>query len=322
MGINNKKVERGTKKLNSWLLGHYRQLSLKATQVRWIREWFPGYCDLQVSIVLDGKEHIGRGVAEDSDLAFTKAGAEALERAFCFEHNISTCGVAVHTDEQSARENARNELVERDRFFCHYLTETFFNKVGQDGYDDIRDKLKNHDVIMKIFEMNPLNQIKSFICLAKSEKTGLNLGLGASVEISVAMKKAVLECLINTVAALHKKVPSLSLGQFEKLPACQPEDHRRLYMGERELVEKNSWMLVEKEDEPRQEFLSEESFRYSRLYGRNELLRDSPVFAIKCENTFLQKSFYGNFKREHINFERIGKFAEAAEINRLPHPLG
>ena len=310
------------RKLNAWLLRNYRKLALKATQVHWTRDWMPGCFDLQVSIVLDGREHIGRGVDKDSDSAFAKAGAEALERAFCFEHNISTCGVAVHTNERLAEKNARNELVERDRFFCHYFTQTPFEEIDSDDYHHIREKLGKRDIVMKVFEMNPLNRTVSHACISKGERTGLVVGLGASREKSISMGKAVVECMINTLAALHEQVSPLNFGEFGALSVCRPEDHRRLYLGEKTLIEKNGWIWEGRGFRSIPEWLDEGSFRYSRLDGRHELLGESPVVAVKCENDFLQKSFYGEFKREHINFDRIGNFAEVADINRLPHPLG
>ena len=310
------------KRLNSWLLSRYRELSLKVTQLHWVDEWMPGISDLQVSIVLDGRQYVGRGVAESSDLAFTKAGAEALERAFCFEHNISTCGVAVHTEEGAARENARNELVERDRFFCHYLTRTPFEKFDLDEYGVVREKLKEHDITMKIFEMITLNGIVSFVCFTQGEKTGLLVGLGAGQDVDIAIGKAVRECLINTLASLHGKITPLGFGEFDNLKVCQSEDHRRLYQGEKALIEKNTWMLSGGLGISEPEFVEEGSFRYERLYGRNELLQEAPIIVVKCENDWLQKSFYGNFSEEHINIARIRRFSAVSELNRFPHPLG
>ena len=308
--------------LNEWLLKRYRELSLKVTQVDGTQEWLPGCCDLQVSIALGGRQYIGRGVAEDSDLALTKAGAEALERAFCFEHNISTCGVAVHTEEQSAKINARNELVERDRFFCHYLTATPFEEVKSDEHGDLFKKLKEYGVVMNVLGMTPLNDILSFVCLSQGEKTGLILGLGSFCEKAVAVKKAVAECLINTLATLHGVVKPLGFDEFEQLPVCQPEDHRRLYLGEPELMEKNRWMLVGGRRQREGEWIDEESFEYFPLCARHELLEESPVVAVKCENKGLQRSYYGNVDPKQINVERIGQFRQVAGMNPWPHPLG
>ena len=311
-----------TKKLNSWLLSHYKSLALKVTQLDWIQNWMPGHYDFQVSITLEGRQHIGRGVDNNSDLAFTKAAAEALERGFCFENHISTSGVAVHTEESAARENAKNELIERDRFFCHYFTATPFEEIGDDSYHGIREKLKKHNITMKIFEMNPLNQTRSFVCLSTGERVGLVVGLGTCRDKSVAIKKSVIECLINTVASLHGKVTPIKFRQFEALASCQPEDHRRLYLGESVLIKKNSWMLDGGGRVGKPEFVDEDRFRYSRLIGKNYLLRESPLVAVKCENELLQKSIYGRFNLEHVNSERIKNFAKVPEINNLPHPLG
>ena len=310
------------KKLNAWLLNNHKQLALKATQFHWTQDWMPDYCDLEVSIVLNGKQYVGRGMDKNSDFAFTKAGAEALERAFCFEGNVATCGVAVHTDEKLAKENAQNELIERDRFFCHYLTKTPFKKIDFDNYCGVQDKLKKYDVVMKIFEMNPLNNITSFVCLCEGERVGLVVGLGSSCKRVVAIEKAVTECLSNTVATLYGKSFSLSFKKFNSIKIYRPKYHRMLYFGERTLIEKNSWILEGRELSRKKDWIDENSFQYLRLKGGNNILGECPLVAIKCENNLLQKSFFGKFAQKHINYERIMDFSKVSDVNYLPHPLG
>src|SRR5579863_6964807 len=96
-----------SKGLTSWLLDNAGPLDLRATELTWMRAWgLNDYHDLQVSIAIAGQSFTGRGTAASEELAFLKAGAEAIERAYCAAHGIYSVGVAAHTDEIAAQVNA------------------------------------------------------------------------------------------------------------------------------------------------------------------------------------------------------------------------
>ena len=149
----------------------------------------------------------GRGVAQNHRTAFTKAGAEAIRNFICNEYDISPHGVAVHTNDKSAKVNAQNELIERDRFFCHYLTQTPFQKISTEeltsrlkGIDfvHIQKKLEIHSIEIDVFEMAPLNWTRSFLCISRNENSNLTLGIGSiSENYSLAIQEAIIECLMN-----------------------------------------------------------------------------------------------------------------------------
>ena len=318
------------KRLSQWLLDNYKELELKATQVKWVREWLPGFSDFEVSITISGKVHRGRGIDRNQNLAFTKAGAEALERAICNENKILSCGVATHTDLESAKLNAKTELIERDRFFCHYLTQTPFKKITTNvsGIDlsSLREKLKIHDVTIKIFEMKPLNGIKSAACLSHGKKTGVVLGLGASENKETAIKKSLIECLTNTIASLSGKLSPLDSseykGKYKKALSVANNHLQSIYFGSGEeskwgpgTESRRSHGVCGKEtDESIREescgLVSSDSFTYQILETKNSLLKQCPLVTVKCENPFLQKSFYGDFDPKIINLSQMQRFSE------------
>ncbi|MBT4762891.1 MAG: hypothetical protein HOO06_14450 [Bdellovibrionaceae bacterium] len=323
------------KKLNRWLLDHHKELGLKATQVTWVKEWLPGFYDFQVSLSINNKTHIGRGLAENMDLAFTKAGAEAIERAICVENSIGSCGVAVHTYLEKAQLNAKNELIERDRFFCHYLTKTPFQKINIElakiNLEYILAKLNSYGVDLQFFKMTSLNKTKSVVCISKGISSGLVLGLGASENIDIAAKKAFTECLTNTVAAINQLIEPLSLDDFYSKQIVEPDDHRRLYSSTSKLIEQNSWIYKDKNNrdnikKQNPEFAEESSFKYEILNSNHKILKNSPLTAIRCKNPHFQKSFYGEFDKKYINLNRLQVFSnnpiELNDLNLLPHPLG
>ena len=314
-----------------WALNNHKELQLRVTQLDWVKEWFLNFYDFQVSIFIDGKTHIGRGIGESAHLAFAKASTEAFERAICFENKTSSCGVAAHTNLEYAKLNAKNELIERDRFFCHYLTKTPLKRINPDistiDFPKISHKLKNLGTKIKVFEMNHLNSTSSIICISQGSKSGWVLGLGASCDKGVAIQKALTECLMNTVAALHGKTLPLDLKEFQSSSRSRPELHRRLYFQESELTQNNQWIFNGENNESYTESIPPESFEYKQLATQNKLLRECPIVVIKCQNPLLQKSFYGNFDLKNINLDRIQKFSKnsiknISGLNQLPHPLG
>ena len=320
------------KKLRTWLLDHFIELDLQVTQAHWVEDWLWGFHDFRVSIKIEGKIFVGRGIDKDADLAFVKAGAEALERFVCMEYKIPSNGVALHENLESAKANAKNELIERDRLFCHYLTKTPFKEIDPLGlgfdFSHIKDKLKDHGVAIQVFEMNPFGETKSMLCLTRGDGAGFILGSASSENVEAALEKAVLGCLQNTIASLGDSPLKLSLDDFEKLSHTEPEYHRRLYFTENDLIEKNGWMFEGEQTEVLLENkeASEESFTYKKLESKNDLLEYAPVVVVQCDNPFLQKPFYGKFDPEKVNLEQLKNFSGKEQImenlNRIPHPFG
>ncbi len=318
------------RQIGLWLLDNHKALGLQAVQMDWIGEWLPRFYDFEVSISVNGKTHTGRGVDQNSYRAFVKASSEAIERAFCFENKISSSGVATHSELALAKRNARDELVERDRFFCHYLTRIPFQEINFDipeiDFFTIREKLKKRGVNLQVFEMNRLNHIRAIICISSGASAGMTLGLGASLNKFVAAKKAIVECLVNTVAALDGKVIPLSFGQFQSSPSIWPAFHRRLYLKESELAKSNSWMLKGKDDCP-STYMNPYLFKYSKLEAKAGILKECPLITIRCQNASLQKAFFGKFDSKNINWGQMRRFAQglvkdASCLNQWPHPLG
>ena len=331
--MENKKIT-----LSQWLLNHDKDLSMGVKHFRWVDDWLPGFYDLEVSINVGEGVFKGRGFSKSSTLAFTKAGAEALERSICGEYEISSCGLAAHTDPHLAKLYAEEELIERDRFFCHYLTKTPFQEISSgnltsllpDGVDlqRICRKLKDHSIEIAIFEMAPLNGIHSFVCMSRGSSTGLVIGLGATSKHppTLAIEKAITECLSNTVAALHKKVPSLKMSDFINAKNFDASDHRRLYLGEKKLFLENQWLFDGNQQRRHVECIDTKYFRFREFAFKHPLLKEAPIYIFQCYSSYLQSAFFGETGPENIHLERLNKFVgrpiQMEDINSIPHPLG
>ncbi len=316
------------KELAHWLLQNKAELELRVERLHWINEWLPGMHDIRVIIYRGGQSFVGRGIADNPDLALTKAGAEAIERAYCLLNGISSCGVAVHTDESLAQLNAKLELIERDLFFCHYLTRTpFYEASDETGYlNRLHEQFRSIEVSFNLMKMRRCDDVFSFIALASGEKSGLVVGLGCSLDKKIAQLKAICECVMNSVAAIEGNVAPMSLNEFSAGEGS-PEVHRRLYLGEQGLRVENSWMLEaslgqDKEIQPLQR-----EFQYENLTIADDILSSSPLTAKRCLSENLQKTFFGSTVAERLNLRRLAEFMgtesiDEEDLNFLPHPLG
>ena len=225
--------------LTSWLLENADLLDLRATELTWARDWgLKSYHDFQISIAVDGKRFIGRGTAASEELAFLKAGAEAIERAYCGGLGIHSVGVAAHVDEKSAQENAINEWIERDTFICHFYTKTPFLPVMDlrpqvfEGFSGVVAKLDSFGITLRLFRAE---SARYPVVLAVA--SGLNaspawggiVGLGSNSNERASTQSALLEALRN-VAAIVLGDPGQTITNDEFLSLQNPTstDRQRL----------------------------------------------------------------------------------------------
>jgi YcaO cyclodehydratase, ATP-ad Mg2+-binding len=230
-----------SKKLADWLLENAKRLDLRAKRFQWVEEWgLAGYYDLEVSIVVNGRTFIGRGTALGEDLAFVKAGAEAIERAYCAGHNIPSVGVAIHDTELLACENARSELIERDGFFCHFYTKTpFFNSSlhlaelkKNHSFKHALTKLEDQGIEFRIHQAWTGRQ-PVFICSAAGKFSkpafGGVIGLGSHESNWESIRSAFLECMRNIAAIVSSAhADSCTEREFQTIKAPNAADRQRL----------------------------------------------------------------------------------------------
>ena len=384
------------KKLSRWLLDNYKTLELRSTQFNWVSEWLPGFHDFGVSITIGGRIFHGRGMASHSQLAFEKAGAEAIERAFCYENGISSSGVAAHPQIKLAQIKAQDELIERDRFFCHYLTKTPFQKMSMENFSSysssyertegrtqtdhlgeghgggnptpstgenfaratlaggkskidfqwIQKKLNRESVDIQVFEMTPLNETRSFICISDGKEMGLTVGLGASCEgASFAIEKAILECLINTVHALINRdnKPSTPKSFVEdrhqkrknrhqkeenhhQTGKNHPQKHDQTLFEHKQVrspripqgndlknpetydLSKAPWLMKDSDHLRPKECFPLNGFEYHSLNSSSSILKEAPLVIIQCKNSYLQQSLHKNPDLQQLNLQRLNQF--------------
>ncbi len=224
-------------RLADWLLGHAERLNLRVTEYSWPREWnLDDLFDIQVTVDLAGKTFLGRGTAHDETLAFTKAGAEALERAYCAYYGIHSTGVAAHDTESLAAANAQSELFEREAFFCHFHSKTPFIPMTENNlaarYPGAFEQLKKIGISLQ-FLTALVKDREVVVCVASGLNAkpawGGTVGLASSARLENATERAFFECLRNIAAVIHLGVkPTLSLDQFLSIKAPSTLDRQAL----------------------------------------------------------------------------------------------
>lgn len=317
------------KELAEWLFSNRESLGLQVLRTEWAKDWLPGFEDVRVKIKVDDHEFEGRGIALGFDQAFTVAGAEALERSICANNQIHSNGVAIHTEPQLAKENAQNELIERDLFLCYFLTKTPMKIIDRPAPLDINfslleEKLNKLGIEIKL-GVSTCQEISMVTCITTGKEDPWNvIGFGSSKNIEHASQKAILECLSNTVWRIDSeaKLSPKSRDEFESANNS-PLHHRNLYMTSQNDLNLD-WMFGHQEalDNPPQNYY----VTFEELGSKNTLIQSAPIKAFRAVSNDIQSIFYGPTTLENINFDRLERFArkklENNDINWEPHPIG
>ncbi|MGE3263345.1 MAG: YcaO-like family protein [Bacteriovoracia bacterium] len=216
--------------LTEWILRNDERLNLQVQELSWIKSIFPNWYDLQASISVFGERFIGRGSDSDAHTALGKAVCEAVERATCFRHGISSLGVAGHLSLELAQANARLEYIER---FCmsRQVEERIFLAKLSDS-KAICERNEKRGVAVRFYRLASPEKTPVVLCLANGENAdppfGGILGLGAALSEGAAYEKALLECLRNLEFYFHAKPASLASADFQKIAKPKAQDRQAL----------------------------------------------------------------------------------------------
>jgi hypothetical protein len=218
------------KELTKWILTHRNTLDLKVNECTWIRSTLPGWFDLEVSILVQGRRYVGRGSSDDADTALCKSFCEAIERSVCDINGISSTGVAGHFCRRHAQQNAKLEFIERAAFSA--CVQGGFIGIPADGFEDLRERYAFSGIRLRLFRLTPLRAVPVFLCLGDglraSRTFGGVLGLGSSEDERTAALKALIECLRGLEAQLEKPLQPLSLEEFSRIDCPSGLERQRL----------------------------------------------------------------------------------------------
>lgn len=220
-------------RLGPWALTHAKALNLQVLRLEWVRDYFPGYTDLQVKIEIDSKIFEGRGSDLNKDIAFAKGLTEAIERYVCFSNGVTSLGVAGHYDFENAKENAYFEFIERSFLNFHYKNKAPMKKISSKA---LNINVSGHDNTfpfkMYHFQMSVGGGLFAVFSLAEglscSPQFGGIMGASVSSDLASAITKASIECMRNVAALGLYRIEPLSHQDFQRINSPSSEDSRRL----------------------------------------------------------------------------------------------
>lgn len=324
-----------SKEIGSWLIANSEHLNLTVKNATWIKDWLPQYSHISVEITVNGNTVLGSSIDKSSDMAFVKAGAEAIERLVCVENGIHSTGVASHIDYESAKCNAKNELLERDSFLSHFFGNVPFSEVSSkyiesQSFVNISNKLDSLGIDLKIVRLKSHVDMHGFACFCTPSNPEMSfssvIGLSYSSSEEESFYKSILECLPAMVWYLNNKteLELLSTDEFFQDRQFTPDDHRNLYLNN--CLQKEIKDIINNTVPFLENDVSRPSFNFTELKSTSEIVNNSPVKIVKASSQDIQNIFYGPTKMELINTKRLKEFSGCeishSNVNLLPHCVG
>lgn len=175
-------------------------MDLRVTAFSWTKKWWPGIYDFAAEIKIGGTIYQGRGASSSPEIALEKAIAESFERLICHFHNISSFGVAVHSNLEDAKENAKNEFYERSSIDLHSNMNIPVAKYSSLSFcKSTFDILENAGFKTSVFELSsPFN--KRTVSLFTDNGVISFSGHACSNSLESAVKKSLIEIMRNVSA--------------------------------------------------------------------------------------------------------------------------
>lgn len=320
------------KKLIHWWLENQKKYQGKIKRYLWSQRFGFEFFDYRVMMTVDGVEVRGRGGDFNEELALVKGIAECLERIVCRREGMRSNGVAAHFDLSCAQQNARLEYLERDLFFCHYLTHQGFYHLKENDlnahYQKIIAYYRQKKIKIEFYALGESRWNKIVACCAEGENYnypfGLILGMGSSYSAQEAQEKSFLECIRNVMAIEEGNLDiDYTPGDFENekvsvmkhidyaLDLKNFKNHQFLVTGARPLKESKK---------------EKTNFSFT-TYDLSEFAFPFSFWVVRAQEKSLQQAFWGKTKKEYINLERMRVFTgnqelDYQDLNYSIHPLG
>jgi hypothetical protein len=330
--------------LSLWAFIHREKLQLTSTAYTWPQQLGCPWFDMDAMVVMGDRPFIGRGTAFDAATAFDIAVSAAMERSVYHslgERRRDYAGFSAHLDLGQATDSAICELLERDAFFCHYLTQTpFLKKVDLSLLGDELGELPSYFARHAVqIESRTLCMPENFsgvitVALGKqaSRPFGLFVGLGCKKSSSdlqgslkSALRSSLIECLRNLTAWLEN----------DTAPAMA-YDHNALARnidqcgGLMSLLFPLDWELKPAQSIARfsaqspAQPIDERKIRIEGIPFNSS--QDVPLVFAGVSHEECIPTYFGPFKSSARALGRLSRFlsrpVRAEEIFMAPHPIG
>lgn len=317
-----------------WVLERSAQLGLEITAREWIGSVFKGWTDTSCSLNWEGRRLTAWGADSDPDRSLLKSFAESLERIALFTSDqTNSNGFAAHLNREGADRNARNEVVERDLFFCHFLTDSPFpplpaeDKAG-DWVKTARAWVSGHGARLRFFRLGATGALCVIDGLEAPRPYGLLLGLSAQEDPADSIRSAFIEA--GRAAHLQFSAPdspSLTLEQYRELKDPTFSDHGRLALNPDYARRIDQALLSPGSGTPPSSAreLARERIRTDEIRIPRPVFEDCPFVIARASSPEAQGLFRGPTTIEKVNLERLRRFSgrdlRFEDLCPLPHPL-
>lgn len=316
--------------LIQWAFRNKDKIQLSVSEIEKTPFHLDGYSDYEVT--LNYLDHVatGRKASRSAIQALEIALSEAIERAVFHEGLFyTTNGMAAYPNVDGARLHAKQELIERDLFLCHYLTMTPFYPYP--FQHPLVGDLWKLGIEMSFHRTASWNNCSCVVAIASGEKFkrpfSYIIGSGASANLSDAASKAILEAALNVIHVIEDKTSTaISLGDFLSIEMPGVEDQLRMAMSF-DVREGIKPLLQYRTDKVIPNVSAEnDAFEFQVLHQPDVEQSRAPLYVVRCFNRDLQKLFFGKTTNDKVNFERLQHFCDKVgtkfeRLNPYPHMM-
>jgi len=230
-------LENNKKELINWAIDEFSN-NLEIYEQKWNYFSSQPYYDYKILINIDDKYFEGRGVDTSQDKALSASVGEALERYALDNNNLkSSNGCAFHITLEESKLKAQKELLERHYvmlFTLGYWDQKMIKTNLPTQVLKIIKELQKIKIEINFYELFSDQNNIVVLCegngLASQEKFGLIYGASCDKSIERCIEKSFKEALVNIMAALSKKIVSITIDEFNDIPYPTPIDHLHLYI--------------------------------------------------------------------------------------------
>lgn len=325
----------------AWILNN-PQLKLKSHHRMAISKWLPGIHDTVTQIKNKKiQDWYGQGWGRSKYESIIKAVAEIFERELMVRNHIQISnGCAVHSTIEKAKENAIYELIERDAFLCHFLTETPFEPFRQSvtvfnvPLSRLIKNLKKKHIDIKVYKMRPAVSCAAIFifvqCRKGPQKSGFQFGTACSSSYELAIEHALVEAL-RSVAHYNSQIKNeqVNVANFEskKLKAIPEIKKHALIRLDQEYTNYFKKVFLKKpnlKEKVGAPILKFDQIKVKKLENKFSDLKDFPLVFVHAKSSRLQPLYFGGGNPEKINLKRLKIFSSNSDFqfpNSKPHPF-
>jgi hypothetical protein len=317
-------------KLIEWLVNNIDNYDISFTELTWPQQLGLPYFDFACDLKFNGQITEGRGTSLDKNDALIKAFAEAIERLNTLEVKLKNSNaVASHTSILQANKNALSELIERDSFLCHFLTETPFLKGST-----IPQRLLNW---AKAFEKNGIEIVFRAMTSPKGHNCVIACGLGTKAKTPFGLivgtaceeteEAASIKAFFQLSRAISDKIltgkpePS-SIEEFNRLSNPRILDHFQLSLS-LDYANQFQKLFLDTFCQEQRKALDTSLANFSIIKEKQDFL-GLPIITVKAKHPIAQDMYWGAATSEKINLNRLSHFMDRqitlSDLTRLPHP--